>query len=93
MTVVYTERAFEEAVADHLVEHGYHRGNPADFDPEIALDTAQLFACVEESQPKQWATLTKRHGQRQVRQRFLHRLCKQLDELGALEVLRKGVVD
>jgi type I restriction enzyme R subunit len=93
MAMVHTERAFEEAVADHLVAHGYHRGDPADFDPEIALDSAQLFAYIEASQPKQWAVLAKRHGKGQVRQRFLQRVCKQLEELGTLEVLRKGVVD
>jgi hypothetical protein len=32
MTVVYTERAFQEAVADCLIEYGCHRGDPADFD-------------------------------------------------------------
>jgi len=93
MTAIHTEGAFEEAVAEHLVAHGYHRGDPAGFDPEIAIDTAQLFAYIEASQPKKWAALGKRHGEGQVRQRFLHRLCQQLDELGTLEVLRKGVTD
>jgi type I restriction enzyme R subunit len=93
MAAVHTERAFEEAVADHLVDNGYHRGDPADFDPEIALDAVQLFAWIEASQPRQWALLAKRHGAANVRQRFLQRLCKQLDELGTLEVLRKGVID
>jgi len=93
MVAIHTERAFEEAVADHLVASGHLHGDPADFEPEIALDTAQLFAWIEASQPKQWAVLTKRHGAAQVRQRFLQRLCRQLDELGALEILRKGVTD
>jgi type I restriction enzyme R subunit len=93
MTAVHSERAFEEAVADYLVDHGYHRGDPVDFDPKIAIDTAQLFAYIEASQPKQWALLTRRHGEGQVRQRLVQRLCRQLDELGTLEVLRKGVID
>jgi len=93
VTAVHTERAFEEAVAEHLISHGYHRGDPADFGAEIAVDTVQLFAYIEESQPKKWAALGKRHGKSQVRQRFLQRLCKQLDDVGTLEVLRKGVVD
>jgi len=93
MTAVHTERPFEEAIAEHLVEHGYYRGEPANFDPGIAIDTVQLFAYINESQPKRWEALTKRHGADQVRQRFLQRLCNQLDDVGTLEVLRKGVTD
>jgi type I restriction enzyme, R subunit len=93
MTAVHTERALEQAVADHLVEHGYHRGDPDDFEPAIAIDTAQLFAFIESSQPRRWEALTKRHGAGQVRQRFLQRLCNQLADIGILEVLRKGVTD
>ncbi len=35
---VHTERAFEEAVEAYLLDHGYQRGNPADFDAALALD-------------------------------------------------------
>lgn len=49
----YTEAAFETLIEEHLLEHGgYVRGDPAAFDPELALVPADLLAFVEATQPR-----------------------------------------
>ena len=93
------ERAFEEHIANALVERGGYRtvkvGNASgDFDAGLGLDTAELFAFIGETQPEAWDRLVKLHGgDAKARDRFADRLAKELDARGAVDVLRHGVVD
>ncbi|MBA3790900.1 MAG: DEAD/DEAH box helicase family protein [Rubrobacter sp.] len=93
------ERAFEEHIANSLVERGGYRtvkiGNASgDFDPERGLDTVELFAFVAETQPETWDRLVRLHGgDAQTRRRFVDRLAKELDARGTVDVLRHGIVD
>jgi type I restriction enzyme R subunit len=97
------EKLFEEAITQHLVESGDYRAckwgtRPewsADFDSSNGLDSAELFAFIEQTQPKPWANLVKAHGGNPTtaRQRFLQRLASELDDRGTVDVLRHGVID
>jgi type I restriction enzyme, R subunit len=93
------EKAFEEHIAGSLVERGGYRavkvGNASgDFDAKRGLDTAELFAFIQVTQPEGWESLTKLHGgEAKARDAFVNRLAKEFDSHGAVDVLRHGVVD
>jgi Type I site-specific restriction-modification system, R (restriction) subunit and related helicases len=96
------ERGFEDAITAALVEAGGYRvckwgTKPewaGDFNPKLGLDTAELLAFIAETQPGAWKRLLEVHdGRDGVLQQFGDRLAKQLDERGAVDVLRHGVND
>ena len=96
------ERGFEDAITGSLVEAGGYRvckwgTKPewaGDFNPKLGLDTAELLAFIAETQPAAWKRLLEVHdGPDGVLQQFGDRLAKQLDERGAVDVLRHGVND
>ncbi|MEZ4225972.1 MAG: type I restriction endonuclease [Polyangiaceae bacterium] len=90
MTANHTERAFEDAIEAHLVDHGgWQRGDAADFSPELALERKHVFAFIEATQPDLWAELKKQHGS-SLEQTLLDWLTKALDQRGTLDVLRHG---
>jgi type I restriction enzyme R subunit len=51
-----------------------------------------MFGFIKATQPKQWQKLTQIHGAK-VKEKFLLRLVKELDNRGMLDVLRHGVTD
>ena len=60
---IHTEKAFEEAIESHLLKKGgYIKGNPDDFNRELALDTKAIFAFLQESQPDAWEKSHSIHG-------------------------------
>jgi type I restriction enzyme R subunit len=84
------ERAFEDAIEHHLITvAGWTKGAAKDFDHALALTPKDFFAFVEASQPTLWADLRKQH-QSGLEASLLDGLAKNLDSLGALEVLRHG---
>ena len=96
------ERGFEDAITASLVEKGgYHvckwGTKPdwvGDFNPKLGLDTTELLAFIAETQPAVWKRLVEVHdGPNGVLEQFGDRLAKQLDERGAVDVLRHGVND
>lgn len=95
------EKAFETEVADWLAPRGGYTpvkfGNitQPDFQPDLGLDTADLFTFIGATQISEWERLTQLYGgdQASAQQQFAKRLAKQLDERGTVDVLRHGVVD
>ena len=96
------ERGFEDAITGSLVEAGGYRlckwgTKPewaGDFNAKLGLDTAELLAFIAETQPMAWRRLLEVHsGADGVLHQFGDRLAKQLDERGAVDVLRHGVND
>lgn len=93
------ERAFEDHIADYLVERGGYltvkTGNThGDFDPALGLDTTELFAFIHDTQPDAWDQLARRRGdEHRTRSGFLDRLTAELDSRGTLDVIRHGVTD
>ena len=78
------EKAFEEHIADSLVERGGYRtvklGNASeDFDVGRGLDLVKLFAFVEATQVGDWERLAKLHrGEDRAWERFADRLAKEI---------------
>ncbi|MBZ4421582.1 type I restriction endonuclease subunit R [Myxococcus sp. RHSTA-1-4] len=86
---VHTERAFEDAIEHHLLQHGWLKGNPSAFDRTLALDTAHLFAFFQATQPALWNELRTQHGA-SLEPAVTDALVKALDTQGALDVIRHG---
>ena len=97
------ERLFEDAITDNLSQHGGYRVcknglKPeweADFDASLGLDTGELFAFIDATQPQAWQALVKAHGgnPETARSKFAMRLAAKVDAEGTLRVLRHGVRD
>jgi type I restriction enzyme R subunit len=63
MTPIHTEKTFEEAIeADLLSKGGWSKGDPADFRRDLGLAAGDIFAFVQDTQPRLWAELRKAHG-------------------------------
>ncbi len=92
MAAVHLEGTFEAFIANQLAHRGWVQGDPSEWNREVALDTAQLFGFLQDSQPKEWAKLAGVHGEK-LEERFLTRLTKELDARGTLGVLRHGISD
>ena len=90
MPVDHKEIAFEAAIEESLLAHGgYLAGDPLAFDRELALDRAELFAFLRDSQPKTWAKLESLLGA-QTEATILDNLLGALAARGSLDVLRHG---
>ncbi len=74
----------------YLSEQFYVQGDPKDYNREYALDLAQLFAFLNNTQPDVVEALgIGRDGP--ARTRFLHRMQGEIAKRGVIDVLRKGV--
>lgn len=85
------EEGLEALITNSLItEAGYLAGEPNDYDRAHAVDTAQLFAFLEETQPDVLTTLGIEESGT-ARTKFLHRLQGEIKSRGVIDVLRKGV--
>lgn len=96
-----TEQAFETAICESLTTTGGYQatkvgnasGESHDFDPDLALDTAELFAFIGDTQGDEWEKVRDSHGSADEAQRaFAQRLAKEIEQRGAIDVLRHGVI-
>jgi len=69
---------------------GYVLGRAADYNRDVALDTVQLLAFLQATQPKAVETL-ELAADGIKRTQFLHRLQGEISKRGVVDVLRKGV--
>ena len=90
----HTELRFEEAIEAHLLGHGWISGTASNYRTSLGLDTAELYAFIGATQPKEWERLLGLHGGADVAQRkFAERLATEINQRGTVDVLRRGVVD
>ena len=69
---------------------GYVQGRAQDFNRDVALDTAQLLAFLQATQPEAVATL-QLAADGIPRTQFLHRIQGEISKRGVVDVLRNGV--
>jgi len=88
---LHTEDKFEDEICEHLATNGwlYDDKNAAGYDRELALFPADVLDWVQRTQPDEWATLVKNHGDG-TGSVLLNRLRDSLDKSGTLHVLREG---
>lgn len=87
-----SERRFEEEIEYALLKSGYIKGNPKEYNRELAMDTAEILKFIQATQPHEWELLSRRHGP-MVEANFLRRLDNELKRRGMLDVLRHGIDD
>ncbi len=92
----HTEARLEDAIIDHLCEHGgfifvdYRDGDAKGrYDKARALDPALVLEFIQKTQEKVWKSLHAIHGE-ETEKIVLDHLCKELDTKGILKVLRQG---
>ncbi|RMG80341.1 MAG: type I restriction endonuclease subunit R, partial [Bacteroidetes bacterium] len=89
---IHTENAFETAIIDHLTSNGWFEGKAEDFDSDLALDRKAILNFIQTSQPDEWNLLKSYYGE-ETENKFIQRLCKELDLRGMLDVVRHGITD
>ncbi len=89
---LHKEISFEDDICGHLAAHGwlYEPGSAASYDRTRALFPVDLVAWIEQTQPKTWEALNRSYGAG-AEAALLDRVRKQIDDRGALEILRHGV--
>lgn len=85
----HKEIGFEDVICQQLSDTGwlYASGDAKEYDRGRALFTEDLSAWLEETQAKAWGEAKAKHGEAAI----FDRLRKQLNERGALDVLRSGI--
>lgn len=85
-----SEKAFETYVEEVLQSTGgWGAGALSEWDKEHALFPAQVFAFIEDTQPKLWESMRKLHSSA-LEGLIVKALIKELDAKGSLHVLRHG---
>jgi len=92
MTKNYKEQNFEDHIEEHLLNSGYNKKLSGDYDKELCLIPQEAIQFIKSSQPEEFQKLQKQYGT-DTEQKLLQRLAKQIDQNGALHVLRKGFKD
>ena len=89
---LHREISFESEICEYLAAHRWLHagGDSSGYDRARALFPTDIVAFVQATQLTAWETLTKNHGTA-AETMLLDRIRKQLDDLGTLEVLRRGV--
>jgi len=76
----------------HFPSGGWHKRDPEEYDRKRCLIPRDVFDFIYATQPKEWKRLQEHHGA-EVKEQFLIRLARQIEQRGALDVLRKGIKD
>lgn len=89
-----SEHAFETYITEYLGDtYGYRkRESKAHYDKNTCLDWELLLEFITATQPQTWIDLEEQHGAL-VKDKFIHRLVKEIERRGILDVLRRGIKD
>jgi type I restriction enzyme R subunit len=95
MARVHREVAFDYAIEASLLASGWHRGIPDNYRRDLGLDTSELHAFIGATQPDEWQRRLAYHGGDSggAMRSFERLVAKEIDERGALDVLRHRVKD
>ncbi len=90
---ITSENTFETAIIKDLVASGgYRKCEASAYSPELGMFKAEVLQFLQSTQPRQWDRLAVIHG-KDVSNRIIARLYKEMDLRGALDVIRNGFVD
>ncbi|KAF5436641.1 type I restriction enzyme, R subunit [Candidatus Methanophagaceae archaeon] len=87
-----TERKFEEHIEHHLLNSGYHKCRPEDYDKDLCLIPEEVIRFIQTTQPNDYEKLQRQYGA-DTPNKLCYRLSKEIRNKGTLHVLRKGVKD
>ena len=87
---MHKEVDFENDIEQALIScGGYDKGDPNNYDPEVALFPVDVVTFVQKTQPKIWARLTDLDAAK-AKTLLLDSLVKELAAKGSLAILREG---
>ncbi len=92
MSNITTESTFETAIIQSLVENGNYTLGSSEYSCELGMFISDVLDFLKESQSKRWEKISSIHG-KDVENRVIQRLYKELDLRGSLDVLRNGFID
>ncbi len=83
----FKEKEVENLIETHLlINAGYIKGSPLDYDKDFCIDKAKLFQFLADTQPVEFAALQQKTN---WEQKFLQRIKEKISKDGIIEVLRK----
>ena len=89
MSTYTKESAFESTVESILLDGGWLKGDRDEWDVDRALFSPRVLAFIRDTQPELWAEMATLHGAN-LESSLIDMLVKELDNKGALDVLRHG---
>ena len=92
MAINYREINFEEHVESHLLNSGYHKRAPEEYDKSLCLIPAEVIQFIQSTQPKAFKQLEAQYGT-DTAPKLIERIAREVGKYGVLDVLRKGVTD
>ncbi|MFE6226354.1 type I restriction endonuclease subunit R [Streptomyces sp. NPDC057854] len=91
---VHRESAFGDAIVAAMTARGWREASSAGYQPDLGLDTQELFEFLGRTQAEEWHELRTIYGDANEAQRgFARRLDQAIATDGLLHVLRNGVKD
>jgi len=93
VTSAHNEASFEESIEQHLLAHGWLKGDPSGYDRALGIDPGELIEFMQVTQAQQWTKYTSLVGEGAARGKIAKRVASEIDARGLLDVLRKGVKD
>lgn len=88
----YKERDFEEHIEEHLLNSGYQKRPPEDYDKELCLIPDEVIHFIKSTQPKEYERLQMQYGT-DTPNKLCYRISQEIRNHGSLHVLRKGIRD
>ena len=85
----YLEQDFETHIEQHLLNSGYHKRLPSEYNKEQCLISEEVIKFIQTSQPKEYEKLQTHLGA-DTDSKLLYRLSGEIAKHGALHILRKG---
>ena len=85
----HQEQKFEDLIEEQMLARGWQKIPPGAYDKARALFSAVVLDFMRATQPKKWEKLEKLHGAN-TGEIVLADLCRMLDKLGCLTVIRHG---
>ncbi len=92
MATNYREMDFEEHIEAHLLNSGYHKRTPEEYDKVLCLIPDEVIQFIQATQPQAFEKLEKQYGA-DTSPKLLERIAREVGKYGVLSVLRKGVTD
>jgi len=82
------EEALESSIESSLINNGFYKGEPSDFNKEYAIDEKRFWHFLESSQVDE---LDKLKRDPQYKLKIIQRLDRMIKKYGILKLLRKGL--
>ena len=86
------EIKLEEAIENHMLSHGYMKGDQETYNKEKAIDLSKMIEFIEKTQPNEWKKYKKMYGA-EAEKKLYDRFEESVEKEGLLYVLRHGIKD